>query len=158
MEDFDVSVLFERGEVLENVPGETYEQIYDYICGRVSLPTGLSSADMAQELVQREKVLSTAVGNGIAIPHPRRPLVKISGECKVIVAYLRAPVDMQAPDARKVYVMFILLSDSSQFHIKALSSLAALFKNEEFRRGLQTRPSKSCLLELVKKNSVKDSL
>lgn len=76
MEDFDIGILFERGEVLENVPGNSCAKIFEYICDRIVVPSGLTAHQLQKELVEREKVLSTAVGNGIAIPHPRYPLVK----------------------------------------------------------------------------------
>lgn len=79
--------------------------------------------------------------------------MKNSAESKIVVAYLREPLDMQAPDVKKVYVMFIILSDSAQFHIKVLSALATLFKNEKFRKGIQTCPSKGELLDLLRRIS-----
>ena len=153
MEDFDIGILFERGEVLEDVPGNSCAKIFEYICDRIVVPSGLTAHQLQKELVEREKVLSTAVGNGIAIPHPRYPLVKNSSESKIVVAYLLEPMDMQAPDVRKVYVMFVILSDSAQFHIKVLSALATLFKNEKFRKGIQACPSKGELLDLLRRIS-----
>lgn len=151
MEDFDFCELFERGQVLRGVPGESCEQVYDYICKNADLPEGLSAKGLKEELLERERVMSTAVGNGIAIPHPRRPLVEKLEEGKIIVAYLAEPLDMSAPDVRKVYAMFVLLSSSAVRHIKSLTDLATLFKSDEFRNGLQGLPDKAELLKLSRK-------
>lgn len=150
MEEVNVSVLFDRGEVLENAAGRTVEEIYRFVCSSIQIPSGLTAEGLAQELVQREEILSTAVGNGIAIPHPRYPLVKNERESKIVVAYVNEPIDMNAPDVRKVYVMFIILSASSRHHIHVLTSLAELFKNKEFRDALQKKPGKTELLALLK--------
>ena len=151
MEDFDFCELFERGEVLRGVPGESCEQIYDYICKTARLPEGLSAKGLKDELLQREAVMTTAVGNGFAIPHPRRPLVEKLEEGKIIVAYLAEPLDMAAPDVKKVYAMFVLLSSSAERHIKSLTDLATLFKSDEFKKGLQEMPEKAQLLKLARK-------
>ena len=153
MEDnFEAVSLVENGDVVV-ADGATVEEIFSSVCDKAELPSGLDSSVLVPELLDREKVLSTAVGNGIAIPHPRRPLFSDENASRVIVAYLKTPIDMQAPDFRKVNVMFILLSASSQFHIKALSSLAKVFKNEEYKKGLQLKPVKAQLAELIKKCS-----
>lgn len=154
MEEVNVSVFFDRGEVLENAAGSTVEEIYSFVCSHIQVPAGLTADSLKKELVQREEILSTAVGNGIAIPHPRYPLVKNDDESKIVVAYLEEPVDMNAPDVRKVYVLFIILSSSSRHHIRVLTSLASLFKDKEFRDALQKKPGKAELLELLKKSGL----
>ena len=158
MEDFDFCELFEHGEVLQGVPGGSCEQIYDYICKTAKLPSGLSAEGLKDELLEREAVMSTAVGNGFAIPHPRRPLVENPEEGKIIVAYLAEPLDMAAPDVRKVFAMFMLLSSSAERHIKSLTDLATLFKSEEFKKGLQELPSKDELLKLARKVLAEEAL
>ena len=151
MDDFDFCELFERGQVLRGVPGESCEQIYDYICKNALLPDGLSAKGLTEELLQREAVMTTAVGNGFAIPHPRRPLVEDLAQGRIIVAYLAEPLDMAAPDVRKVFAMFVLLSSSAERHIKSLTDLATLFKSDEFKKGVQGMPDKDELLRLVRK-------
>ncbi|MGN0728797.1 PTS sugar transporter subunit IIA [Treponema sp.] len=149
MENVNMKALFERGEFLESVPGNSYQEIYKYICGHICMPTGVEAAELEKFLVDREQILSTAIGNGIAIPHPRCPIVKNSSESKIVVVYLREPVDMKAPDVRKVFAMFVLLSDSSLFHVKVLSNLASLFKNETFQKRIKTLPSKAEFLDMI---------
>lgn len=153
-ESYSASVLISKGDVIV-ASGDTVEEVFSSICSQAKLPSGITADSLVKELMDREKVLSTAVGNGIAIPHPRRPLFSNSDECRAIVAYLKTPIDMQAPDFKKVYAMFILLSASSQFHIKALSSLAVLFKNDEFKKSLQMKPGKEELIRLAQKCEVK---
>ena len=96
--------------------------------------------------------MSTAVGNGIALPHPRYPLLKKLDEQRIIVCFLDNPLIMNAPDAKPVYVMLILLTSSSQVHLKVLSQLAFLFQKKEFRSILEKKPSEPELITAVKKN------
>lgn len=147
---FNVWELVSKGDVV-TASGWTVEEVFTSVCKQAKLPFGITAEKLVSELLEREKVLSTAIGKGIAIPHCRKPLLQNTEDCCVIVAYLKNQIDMQAPDSRKVSVLFILLSASSQFHIKALSSFASLFKNEIFNKELQNKPSKNDLVRIIKK-------
>ena len=57
---------------------------------------------------------------------------------------------MGAPDGRYVSVMFILLSDSTKSHIKALAGLAKLFRNPQFINYMSAKPSKNDLIEKIR--------
>lgn len=149
-EGFEVSSLIENGEVVHNIEGTNLETVYHNACLQFNLPEGLSAETLEKELLDREKVLSTAVGNGVAIPHPRRPLLKENQPCRLLVAFINHPLDMQAPDYRNVSVLFILLSNSSVIHVKALSSLAKMLKNDQFRRCIRMKPNKNQLIEIAK--------
>ena len=83
--------------------------------------------------------MSTAVGYGIALPHCRGTILKDNNDQQISVCYLKDPIDMNAPDARHVFVMFVLLTSNSQTHLQVLSQLASLFKNSEFRQLLENR-------------------
>ena len=147
---FDIVKLIERGGFLTNVEGHSPKDVYSNVCKLIDLPSNITTNDLCDELMQREQVLSTAVGQGIAIPHPRRPLIQNDDEQRIIVSFLKNPLDMNAPDSKKVFVMFILLSKSTQFHIKALSELAKLFRNEKFLKILNSKPSKNDFLTAIK--------
>lgn len=146
----DVCGLIQRGGVYADVEGSTPEEVYKNLCAMIPLPAGLSAEEVEHELLEREAVLSTAVGSGIAIPHPRRPIVPSESEERVVVCFPRAPLNMQVPDDRQVYVMFLLLTHSTQSHIRVLSDLARLFRAAAFKKALETRPTLPALLEAIK--------
>lgn len=150
--DVNLSELIHRGGVYFNVKGKTPQEIYKTISKAIVLPPELSSETLYNELCQREELMSTAVGNGIALPHPRYPLLKKLEEQRIIVCFLDNPLIMNAPDSKPVYVMLILLTSSSQVHLKVLSQLAFLFQKKEFRSILEKKPSESELITAVKKN------
>lgn len=141
--------LIENGGVYHNVPGDSPAEIFEQVFTNAKIPTGLSVESLCEELVLRENLITTAVGNGIAIPHPRYPLIKVPGENRILVCFLENPIPMKAPDLRQVYVMFILLSESSKTHIDVLSKLAHLFKKESFRNILSKKPCKEELFEAI---------
>ena len=152
-EKFDAVSLVEKGQVLYSVEGDTIEEVFKNVAKNVELPEYITGEMLAEELLNREKILSTAVGKGVAIPHPKAPVMKGEDDCRIIVCFLRNTLDMKAPDSRRVSSLFILLSNSTQFHIKALSSLAKILKDDSFTKALALKPSKDNLLELMSKVS-----
>ena len=138
MKEVDLAKLIHRGGVFKNVEGNTPQEIYAKICKMIDLPEGMSSDQVYKALCDREEVLSTAVGNGIALPHARTPIMKEEKDQRICVVYLKEPIDMKAPDEREVYVMFVLLTHNTEVHLKDLTELAGLFRNLRFRKALES--------------------
>ena len=146
----DLPVLIHRGGVFFDIEGNTPQEIYKVISEKIEKPEGVTSDLIYNALCAREQVLSTAVGNGIALPHARASIIKNQEEQKVCVVYLKKPIDMQAPDEREVFVMFVLLTHNSQVHLKVLTELAGLFRNLRFRKALEAHASEAELLSLIR--------
>ena len=146
----DLPVLIHRGGVFFDIEGNTPQEIYKVISEKIEKPEGVTSDLIYNALCAREQVLSTAGGNGIALPHARASIIKNQEEQKVCVVYLKKPIDMQAPDEREVFVMFVLLTHNSQVHLKVLTELAGLFRNLRFRKALEAHASEAELLSLIR--------
>ena len=149
-ETVDLAQLIHRGGVFKNVEGSTPQEIYAKVCKMIDLPAGMTSETVYEALCAREEVLSTAVGNGIALPHARSPIMKTEADQRICVVYLKNPIDMKAPDEREVFVMFILLAHNSQIHLKVLSSLAALFRDSKFKKALELHSDEAVLASIIK--------
>ena len=146
----DLPAFIHRGGVFFDVEGTTPEEIYKKISEMIEIPDGISAEQIYNALCAREKVLSTAVGNGIALPHARASIIKDAEQQKICVVYLKNPIDMQAPDEREVFVMFVLLTQNSQVHLKVLTELAALFRNLRFRKALESHAGEAEILSLIR--------
>src|SRR6267378_2493499 len=92
----------------------------------------ISSEDLTAALAERERLGSTAIGDGIAIPHG-----KIRGVRQILGAFGRHPVgvDFESLDGRPTHLFFLLVApeDSASLHLKALARVSRLFKNSAFR-------------------------
>lgn len=89
--------------------------------------TGLSEAAIYEALLQRERLGSTGIGEGIAIPHGKLPnLNRIFG----LVARLDKPVDFEALDGQQVDILFLLLAPegAGADHLKALARVARVLR------------------------------
>ena len=146
----DLPVLIHRGGVFFDIEGATPQEVYKNISEKIEKPEGVTSDLIYNALCAREQVLSTAVGNGIALPHARASIIKSDEDQKICVVYLKKPIDMQAPDERDVFVMFILLTHNSQVHLKVLTELAGLFRNLRFRKALESHAGEAELLSLIR--------
>ncbi|MBM7332420.1 MAG: PTS IIA-like nitrogen regulatory protein PtsN [Alcanivorax sp.] len=97
---------------------------------------GLNEQEVFDALVAREKLGSTGIGEGIAIPHCRL------GHCDAAIGLLlklSEPVDFDAVDGRPVDLVFVLLvpEQNPEQHLKTLSHLANLFNDDDYRSDLR---------------------
>ena len=148
----DLYNLIDRGGVYQNIGGTTVQEVYSEICSRASFPSGVDPKTVESELLEREKLLSTAVGEGIAIPHTRKSVVTDENDQCILVCYLDNEINMNAPDARNVNLMFVLLSNSNSSHLKILSSLAKMIHIPDVKEALDKKVKKEELLEIIGKN------
>ena len=146
----DIAELIHRGGVFFDVEGKTPQEVFANFVKMIKIPDGMTSDQVYNALCAREEVLSTAVGNGIALPHARSSIIKNVEDQQICVVYLKKPIDMQAPDEREVFVMFVLLTQNSQVHLKVLTELAALFRNLRFRKALETHAGEAEILSLIR--------
>jgi PTS system nitrogen regulatory IIA component len=97
--------------------------------------SGIAQKLVTTSLTAREKLGSTGLGQGIAIPHGR---IKGLSSAQGAFARLRAPIDFDAPDGRPVAQVFVLLvpEQATDQHLQLLSELAQMFSEREFRDRL----------------------
>jgi PTS system nitrogen regulatory IIA component len=106
--------------------------------------------EMVKVLWEREKLGSTGIGEGIAIPHGKTKTVK-----KLVAALGRSinGIDFDTLDGKPAHLFFLLVApyDSAGPHLKALARISRLFKDEDFREKLMKAPSKEILLESIRR-------
>jgi len=121
------------------------KRLFEVISDRVHADfLDLSSRAVFSRLLAREKMGSTGLGRGIAIPHCRVETVnKIIG----VMLTLDNPIDFEAPDNQPVDIVFALLvpEDEQQAHLNALAKLASLFNETEFCSAVRNAKSKEDL-------------
>ncbi|WP_374481468.1 PTS IIA-like nitrogen regulatory protein PtsN [Zoogloea sp.] len=98
---------------------------------------GIGRSTVFDSLFAREKLGSTGLGQGIAIPHGR-----IKGLKEALGAFIRLadPVPFDAPDGRPVSMLFVLLvpEQANEHHLQLLSELAQMFSDRNFREQLMS--------------------
>ncbi len=137
------------GHIYYDVSGSSREEVLKSIVELLPLSPKLNKKSLWQMLIAREKMMSTAIGNGIAIPHVRNPVVLQMERPSVTLCFLKKPVDFKALDGRPISILFILLSPSVKKHLAILSRLAFCLQNELLQKYLQEKaPREQILAEL----------
>ena len=136
-----ISEILEEKLVVTNLPGNTKDQIINAMVDLVSQSPKVIDKDKVRSAIfEREKIMSTGVGNGFAIPHGKTDAVSDIVACFGITA---EPIDYQSLDDKPVRLIFLLVGKDNLVgpHIKLLSRISRLMNKEEFRNkllGIQT--------------------
>lgn len=128
----DFADALARGGIFHHLPGGDKNAVLAAAVKRLPLPDTIPGAMLLQRLREREELASTGVGDGIAIPHPRDPLVQLPAPL-VALGFLEHPVDFSAVDGLPVYAMFIMASPTPKIHLHILARLFFLLRKPEFR-------------------------
>ena len=110
--------------------------------------TGHNERMISEILLQREKLGSTAVGNGIAIPHGKLPKF---GKLFGMFARLEQPIDFEALDGQPVDLIFLLLAPETAGadHLKALARIARLLRDTEVAQKLRASQNADALYAVL---------
>jgi len=103
------------------------------------------------EAVQhREELCSTAMGCGIAIPHPRRPLPDAVSEPILVVAKTPQGIPFGAPDGRMTTLLFLTVSQDDRHHLHVLARLCRMLQDDKFVARLEEAETPAEMIELLK--------
>lgn len=130
-----------RGGVHAGIKGKRREEIFEEALNVLTLPEHIDRASLKEMLISREQVGTTGIGNGIAIPHVKHPVIFAGLDPVIGLFFLKAPVDFAAPDGEKVHTLFIILSGSFKGHLTLLSRLAFCLQDESVKEALVRRAS-----------------
>lgn len=123
--------------VVPELAATTKAGVLSELAGLLAGPTGADAARLAAVLRERERLNSTAIGEGIAIPHGRLP-----GLRAVVAGFARstAGVDFESVDRQPTRLFFVLVApdDAAAMHLKALARISRLLKDKDFRAKLLT--------------------
>jgi len=112
------------------------------------LPDGVDRELLLRLFLAREASASTAIGDGIAIPHVRNPIVLHVARPAVTLAFLAQPVDFGALDGKPVHVLFSIISPTNRSHLQLLSRLSFVLHDGKLRETVaQQAPREEILQE-----------
>lgn len=129
----------ERGGVYRDVPGSDRASVLRAIVQRLPLPDEGDRDLLLQILLARESTGSSGIGDGIAIPHVRIPLVFPGTSGLATLSYLASPIPFHAVDGKLVHTVFTLLSPTIRGHLQLLSRLSAALLDPGFKEAVLRR-------------------
>jgi len=104
-------------------------------------------ARLLDQVLERERMASTGLGEGIAVPHPREPLGDALERPLISLVLLDSPVDWAAIDGELVHTVALLASPTAAAHLEILSEIGRAVRSAEVVRLLGTRPAKSAVID-----------
>jgi len=138
-----------RGEVLSGNFGEDKEAIIQNAMERLSKKLPAQVGNPAELFLERERMMTTALGRGIAAPHTREFLLDGLHDI-VSVVFLETPVDWGSLDNKPVSTLFFLMAATDKQHLQLLAKIAHLASDAKMLTLLETKPSKTSLLTEIK--------
>ena len=100
-------------------------------------------------LLAREALGSTGIGDGIAIPHVRNPIVLHVSKPLIALCFLENPIDFGALDGQPVSILFAMISPTVRAHLHLLSRLGFVLQNPTLRQALKQQAGREELMELL---------
>ena len=142
-EQFDsLARLLSRGGVYHNALGSSRDDVLANLIGGLPLLSARKREALLQAVIEREALVSTGVENGIALPHPRVPILEGDEEPFVTIAFPLEPLDWPTPDGSAVGVIFLIVSKSPKQHLGVLSKINFLCQQKDFFNLISARAPK----------------
>ncbi|MDR0457677.1 MAG: PTS IIA-like nitrogen regulatory protein PtsN [Burkholderiaceae bacterium] len=140
--------ILPAGQVLAGVPVTSKKRAFEEAGLLFESQHGLARALVSDSLFARERLGSTGLGHGVAIPHGRIKGLKAP---MAAVLQLQAPIGFDAPDAQPVNLLIFLLvpEAATQKHLEILSEIAELLSDARLRERLKTAASAEELYGLI---------
>ena len=144
----ELSDIIGPEQVVASLKAGGVKQLFKEIGGRAQERLGLNCAEVIEGLLDRERLGSTAMGGGVAIPHAR-----LVGMDRIAGFFLRLerPLDFEAADGLGVALVFALLvpEDSGSDHLRALAKVSRLLRDEETCAKLRAGGDQNALYALL---------
>jgi len=148
--------LIAQNAVLPALKANSKKQLLQEMSAKAAALTGLPEREIFDVILQRERLGSTGVGNGIAIPHGKMPsLDKIVG----LFARLETPVDFEALDDQPVDMVVLLLAPegAGADHLKALSRIARIMRDADLVEKMRVTSDAEALYAFLTDTAVSSS-
>lgn len=134
------------GGIHYRVAGADRDTVLRSVVELLRLPDHVDREFLLQVLLAREALGSTGIGDGIAIPHARNPIVLNVERPTITLCFLENPIDFAALDSLPVTILFTLVSLTVRAHLHLLSRLAFMLNCRDFRDVLKRQGSRDEIL------------
>ena len=123
----------EAGGIFHNLLDTNKERALRALVQTLPLPEGMDRELLLRLLLAREEAASTGIGDGIALPHVRNPIVLHVSRPMVTLGFLERPVEFGALDGKPVHVLFSLICPTTRGHLQMLARLSHALHDARFK-------------------------
>jgi PTS system nitrogen regulatory IIA component len=137
----------EAGGIFYQVGGTDKESVLRAVVATVPLPEDVDREFLFRVLLAREALGSTGIGDGIAIPHVRNPVVLHVPRPFICVCFLEQPIDFGSLDGQPVFALFSLVNPTVRTHLHLLSRLSFALHDPRFKAVITRRAPREEILD-----------
>ena len=141
-----LAAAIENGGIHYRVGGEDKGSVLASIVRIMNLPDEVDREFLLRVLLAREEMASTGIGEGIAIPHVRNPIVLHVQRPMCCLCFLEKPIDFKALDGKPVHSLFTLVSPTVRGHLYLLSRLAFALRDPGFKAAIARQGTREEIL------------
>ena len=145
-----LAASLDTGGIHYNIAGQDRQSVMQAVVGVMQLPA-IEKDTLTQVLLAREASGSTGIGDGIAIPHVRQPIVLGGTPASISLCFLDHPVDFCAIDGTAVHTLFLMISTTVRGHLQTLARLSSALSDPGFKAAVLRRaPAEEILREAAR--------
>jgi PTS system nitrogen regulatory IIA component len=149
-----LSQALEAGGIFYQLEDTNKDRALRALVRILPLPEGIDRELLLRLFLAREASASTAIGDGIAIPHVRNPIVLHVARPAITLAFLSQPVDFGALDGKPVHVLFSIISPTNRTHLQLLSQLSYALHDGKLREAVvRQAPREAIMREILRVES-----
>jgi len=137
------------GGVVYRLSGADQPSVLRAVVDAMKLPDEVDREFLYRVLLARESLGSTGIGDGIAIPHVRNPVVLHVNKPMITLCFLENPIGFGALDGVPVSILFALISPTVKAHLHMLSRLGFVLQHAEFKAAVKRQASRDELMTLL---------
>jgi len=150
----NLSDALATGGIYYRMGGVDKASVLQAVVDVMKLPEEVDRKFLYEVLLAREALGSTGVGDGIAIPHVRNPIVLHVVRPVVTLCFLERPVEFGALDGRAVTTLFTLISPTVRAHLHLLSRLGFALRDADFKAAVMQQAAREQILEALKRAEI----
>ncbi|MFH1067826.1 MAG: PTS sugar transporter subunit IIA [bacterium] len=139
----------QAGGIYYDVSGTDRESVLKSIVRVIHLPSEVDRTFLVQALIERENLEATTIGDGIAIPHVRNPIISHVNQPILALCFLKQGIDFKALDQKPVNTVFTIITPTIRSHLYVLSRLSYVLQQPDFRRIISDRSGPSEILSAL---------
>jgi PTS system nitrogen regulatory IIA component len=144
-----LSALLRDGGIFRDIDGASKHRVLAQFVERLPLPPEQDRAFLLDVLEAREALGSTGIGDGIAIPHVRNPIVLHVARPFVTLGLLTQPIEFAAMDGKPVHALFMVVSPVVPTHLRILAQLGFALRDDTLRELLRDRAPAEAILDRI---------
>lgn len=147
---FSLAAAIEKGGIYTGIQAEDTNTAFEKALNQLSFLINEDRKNILDGLLDREALASTGIGNGIAIPHTRGRLQLNLVSAHVPVIFLKEPIPFNAIDNCPVFVLFMIFTTHIKEHLKILSKLSFILRQETILNIIKDRNKNLDMLDQIK--------